>query len=578
MSGHKLMRGQRVAKLAAAIAIAGIPAVVQAHPYPKAANSGSTVHWFADWEVNTNTAPTDFFITPFANDGTVASVKSALQVSANQDRPTGIKITNTPLSSASALSLFDSTYGTSPHAIQPVSYVFCDFEGDDSNDNDQGTIGSNVAKVKQVVQWTNASSAAGRNYVGEFALVPLSGVGFDYSGKGGQDPTRRGAIGYTKADYNNAGVNMANTDLYPGAPDYRNKSTGDWANANIRTGLFIGPIGRMTAVQNVLNTSYNGLNKSVNNADRHTAWNAQPQYHKQIPWVTRFNNFGNNSLNNTVVAGKPFAFKPGLPAGSLTATQTANQMLGRGDFSAMIQHYRMRGAYTVNLFEPGVVGYTKAQMQDDVRAGWYGQTLVPSALDPNAATPTTLSAIAHVNSIYGAPDAKAATMTLNPVIDGTSLAAGIRSENSGSIWSGEYSVNMKKLDILMSNLDTVNHMIRFGTVDAYDVFTLKNANGYVYDEPGQPNLNAPNRQQLIETGMHRLLQFDLVSTRIYNKSTFTGGYKTKSVWLLNQNYLVFGNNAGRGDTGIPEPTTFGMLAAAGSMSLVCRRQRRNKTA
>jgi hypothetical protein len=568
MSGHKLTRGQRTAKLAAAVAVIGAPALLQAHPYPKAANSGSTTHWFADWEVNTNTAPTDFFITPFTNNGTVSSVKSALQVSANQDRPTGIKITNATLSSAAAMSLFNSTFGTSPHTVQPVSYVFCDFESGDSN---HPTLG-NVTKVKEVVKWTNISSEAGRNYVGEFALTPLTSVGFNYTGTGGQDPTRRGSLFYTKTLYNDAGVNMANTDLYPGSPSFRNKSTGDWANGNIRTGLFVGPIGRMTAVQNVLNTSYNGLNKSVQNADRASSVKT-PQYHKQIPWVTRFNNFGNSSLNNTVVAGKPFAFKPGVAAGSLTAAQTANQMLGRGDFSAMIQHYRMRGAYTVNLFEPGVVGYTKAQMQDDVRAGWYGGALNTS--DPNGANSTSRSAIAHVNSIYGASDSKPATMTLNPVIDGTSLSSGIRSENSGTIWSGEYSVNMKKLDILASNLDTVNHMIRFGQVDAYNVFTLKNGSGQVYDDG---NWNASNRSALIEAGMHRLLQFDLVSTKVWSKSNYSGSYQTKQVWLLNCNYLVFQNNAGRGDTGIPEPTTFGMLAAAGSMSLVCRRQRRNKTA
>jgi hypothetical protein len=563
--------------LAAAIAVLSAPALLEASPYPAPANSGTTVHWFADWEVNTNSAPTDFFITPFTTTGNVTAVKAALQVSANQGRPTGVKITNAALSSAAAMSLFNMTYGTNP--VQPVSYVFCDFEGSDSNDNSDDAKKFKLKKVKEIVAWTDATQS-NRNYVGEFGLVPLSGVDTGaHNGTGGYDPTRRGALFYTKSDYTAARVNMANTDLYPGSPNFRNKSTGDWAGNNIRGGLFIGPIGRMTAVQNVLSApaagggagEFKGDIKSVaNNMGKST----QSQYNKQIPWVTRFNNFGNGSLNNTVVAGKPFAFKPGLPAGSLTASQTANQMLGRGDFSAMIQHYRMRGAYTVNLFEPGVVGYTKTQMQDDVRSGWYGGSLNPA--DPNGANATSRSAIAHANMIFGQADSKAATMTLNPVIDGTSLATGIRSENSGTIWSGEYSVNMKKLDILMSNMDqTMGHMIRFGKVDAYEVFTQKNGSGYVYDDGV---LTASNRSQLIESGMHRMLQFDLVSTRVYKKSNFTGGYKTQSVWLLNQNYLVFGNNAGRGDTGIPEPTTFGMLAAAGSMSLVCRRQRRNKTA
>ena len=84
----------------------------------------------------------------------------------------------------------------------------------------------------------------------------------------------------------------------------------------------------------------------------------------------------------------------------------------------------------------------------------------------------------------------------------------------------------------------------------------------------------PSRNALIEAGFHRLLQFDLVTTRVYNNSSFTGTFHTKTVWLLNQNYQVFTNN-NRNDQGIPEPTTFGMLAAAGSMAAVCRRSRKN---
>jgi len=569
MSGHKLTRVQRASKLAAAVAVLSAPALLQASPYPDKLNDGTSTHWFADWDVNTNPAPQDFFVTPFANNATIASVKTQMMQSVAAGRPTGIKINNAALSSAAAASLFNFNFGTAA-TPRTISYVFCDFEGADSNDHTAGTKASNIAKVKQIVQWTDVSTQANRNYVGEFALTPLKYVDTgSHDGKDGYDPTRRGALAYTKTDYDNAKVNMANTDLYPGSPNYRNKSTGDWANTNIRTGLFVGPIGRLTAVQNALNKDYDGLNKSIQNKNGA----GDPQYNKQIPWVTRFNNFGNASLNNTVVAGKPFAFKPGLPAGSLTASQTANQLLGRGDFSALIQHYRMRGAYSVNLFEPGVVGYTKTQMQDDVRSGWYGGTLNPG--DPNGADATSRSAIMHVNNIYAASDSKAATMTLNPVIDGTSLSSGIRSENSGTIWSGEYSVNLKKLDILASNLDTVNHMIRFGKVDAYEVFTQKNGAGEVYNDK---NFFASNRSALIQAGMHRLIQFDLVSVKQWSKSNYSGSYSTKTVWLLNQNYLVFQNNTGRGDTGIPEPTTFGMLAAAGSMSLVCRRQRRNKAA
>src|SRR4051812_8685741 len=111
MSGHKLMRGHRIAKLAAAVVVVGgVPALLEAHPYVQPANSGSTVHWFADWKVNTNPAPTDFFTPPFTTTANVGAVKTALQTSASSGHPTGIKITNAALSSSAAKSLFNSTF------------------------------------------------------------------------------------------------------------------------------------------------------------------------------------------------------------------------------------------------------------------------------------------------------------------------------------------------------------------------------------------------------------------------------------------------------------------------------------
>jgi hypothetical protein len=51
----------------------------------------------------------------------------------------------------------------------------------------------------------------------------------------------------------------------------------------------------------------------------------------------------------------------------------------------------------------------------------------------------------------------------------------------------------------------------------------------------------------------------------------------QTIWLLNSTgeYNVFTNN-NRNEMGIPEPTTFGTLAAAGAVAAICRRQRRNK--
>jgi len=548
---------------AVAVAVLGMAGVVHANgnstPYPQDLNVAPNTHWFASWQENTNPSPQDFFATPYTTNGNIPFVQNQMTLSANAGKPLGIKIEG-PLSDANAAALFNTHFGGQGRAI---SYIFGDLEGGNGS-YDFAAKGGILAGVKQLVnQVRKPGSWSDRAYVGQFGLTPLNGVGFGNK----QDPTRRGPLQYTTSDYQNTGVNMANTDLYPGSPNYRNKSTFDWANANIRTGLFVGPIGRMTAVQDSINRDYNGKIKSTNNA----AGGSINQFDKQIPWVARFNNWGNSSLDSNGTTADGYRFIPGapLPQAGLNGSQTSQQMLGRGDFSAQILHYRLRGAYSINLFEPGVVGYSVAQQEDDARSGWYGGSLNPG--DPNGANAVSRNAVAHANNIFAQPDSQAATLTLNPVVDGTSNASGIRSENSGTIWSGEYSKNLKQLDILASNLDTINHMIKFGTVDAYDVFTLKNGSGYTYD--GASALT-PSRNALIEAGMHRMLQFDLVTTRVYSSSTFTGKFSTKTIWLLNQNYLVFGNNAGRGDTGIPEPTTFGMLAAAGSMAAVCRRQRR----
>jgi hypothetical protein len=528
---------------AAAVAVLGSPTLSLAAPAPAPLNTPPSTYWFADWEEQVAPAPANIFATPHLTNGNIAFTQTQLTGSALAGKPLGV-VVETPISNSTASSIFNTLYSS-----KAVSYVFADME--------QGSTSTQIANVTTLVSQVRGSTQASNAYVGQFHLTPLTGVGFS----SGQDPAARGNLPYSQANYNSTKVNMANTALYPGGGYFRNKSTFDWANANIRTGLFIAPIATMTAVQNKLNSSYNG-----------TSQNLGLTYHKQIPYVTRFNNWGNGSLDTDQNPANGYAFVPGaaLPQAGLSASQTANQMMGRGDFSSQILHYRMRGAYSVHLFEPGAIGYTKLQMQDDARAGWFGTVLNPG--DPNGANATTLAAVQHANAIFGKADRKFATMTLNPTIDGTTTPTGLgRAENSGTIWSGVYSVSDKKLDTLVSNLDQIQHMVKFGNVDAYGVFLVKNASGYTWDDG---SLLAASRNALIEAGMHRLLQFDLVKTRVYSKSNYSGSYSTKTIWLLNQNYLVFGNNTGRGDTGIPEPTTFGMLAAAGSMAVVCRRQRR----
>jgi len=505
---------------------------------PEPLNADPDIHWFGSWDQTTAPGPTDFFATPSSQSG-LSVMATQLVGSAIAGKPLAIKVEGIPMQGAVAGPLFNTQF---PPTNKAISYVFTDFEASNK--------GTNLSNIATTVGQVRGSSVSTNAYVGGFDLAPLTS----------SDPFRRGALTYTKTDYDLVQVNMANTVLYPGSPTYRNTSTGDWGNPNnnIRTGLFVGPIGRMTAVQSALNASYNGANTTA----------VGLPFHKQVPYVARFNNWNNSSLDNDPSPG--FQFHPGRPLGGLTATQTTDQMMGRGDFSAQIMHYRMRGAYSVMLLgegaNSGVEGYSSADAQQDVRDGWYG------ASD---------SRVNHANNIFNQPDNKVATMTLNPIIAVGGAPVSQSTEVNGTIWSGVYSLSLKQLDILASNLDSAGHILKFGTVgtagvDATDVFTIKTANGYTFDQPD----GVGGRSINLEAGFHRLLQFDLVTTRVYKSAADlvanNSNYDTKQIWLVNQNYQVFSNNAGRNDVGIPEPTTFGMLAAAGSMAVICRRNRSKK--
>jgi hypothetical protein len=181
-------------------------------------------------------------------------------------------------------------------------------------------------------------------------------------------------------------------------------------------------------------------------------------------------------------------------------------------------------------------------------------------------------------------DNQYATMTLNPNVVGVGMND--RAEKAETIWSGQYSLtapntasknNQGDMAILASNMDNVDHLIKFGMGDTpYDIYLEKNAAGYTWED----NSDAEgSRNALIKSGMHKMLNFDLVETRVYDSFDLVGSeqkktYALRTVWLLSGSYDVFMNNGGRNDIGIPEPTTFGSLAAAGAIGMVCRRHRR----
>ncbi|MEO6435803.1 MAG: hypothetical protein ABIP55_08580, partial [Tepidisphaeraceae bacterium] len=489
----------------------------------------------------------DFFATPTTYKG-IGLAQTALTGSANIGKPLGLKV-ELARSTADANTRFNTQYGTGTKAI---SYVFAHLKGAGN-----AVTLTNVTNLKNQIRSSPWSKNA---YIGQYGLTPLDPANDRSWRSVVTGPDASSNRNWGKAQFDSAGINMANTSLYAGQGDYRNKSTFDWANSNIRTGLFVRPIMRTTGVQNILNTNYNSSGLATGRTNV-----------KQLPWVSRFNNAGNVSVDTDQNSSNGHKFIPGapLPQAGRSPAQTANQMMGRSDFSVQILHYRIRDAYSVNLFaegasafdgvSSGVIGYSSNMAKQDVREDtWNSRT----------------------NPIFNAADNKPATMTLNPQIDGTADSGGTRSEQTGTIWSGQYSLSLANagsyqgkgaLDILASNLDSTNHLIKFGTVDVYDIFCVRDANGYTYQDPNAAL--TPARNLLIEAGMHRLLQFDLVSTRVYNSSTFTGSVKTQTIWLLNGSYSVFTTN-NRNDVIIGEPTTFGTLAAVGTLAGVCRRQRR----
>ncbi|MGC3957485.1 MAG: hypothetical protein QM813_05835 [Verrucomicrobiota bacterium] len=50
--------------------------------------------------------------------------------------------------------------------------------------------------------------------------------------------------------------------------------------------------------------------------------------------------------------------------------QYANQLMSRGDFKALIAHYRMRGINGYQALDSGVQGYTPTQFAQDAKDGW----------------------------------------------------------------------------------------------------------------------------------------------------------------------------------------------------------------
>jgi hypothetical protein len=456
---------RKVGILAAAIAFVGIGSVSRADDL------------LYDWRAvdNASTPVSGFTPAPFVTDANAASPAILSQLAAQQLATPGkvaIKVASqTGLSPASIATLFNN-----PNF--QINYAFLDIETPNPSASQ-----SNVAVAQAQANAIHAQPKGAGTFVGNFRLFPGTG-----------DTSGGVAPGSTLAEYTSGGlggVNMANEDLYPGSPSYKNPGQvgGSSTAPNIRTALFTLPIERISYVTSEL-----------------------PTGHKHIPYVNRFNNWANGQLQNgTAVPAPGLPSQPAFYAD--VAHGTSGQLLSRGDFSALVAHYRLRGADGVHLLDGGVVGYTQAQFEQDAKDGF---TFAPIA------------------AIFNGGGAKIATLDTVSTVDGVLKD----NEASGVVFSGVYSLSQAggagKLALLVSNMDEVSHNL-----------TIPQKIGTKF-VPGSISMLA---------GQHKLLEFTGSGTQ----------------WQLVNSTVVFADS-NRDGVGVPEPVAMGGVSIF-ALTMLFRRRR-----
>lgn len=496
------------------LAVSGVALTARAQSVPPTG--------FFDYGESTATpANANFTGAPFLDNSTASANNAISVLQANQDakKALAVKIRE-PLTNADALAVFNRF---------KVEYVFADFE-------DSARVGRTRAIADQVLASTQSKAA----YVGNFNFYPNAGADTTFPADLSKSGARSFQFRPTSADYfdsrgrpagsNKAtGNQSANASLYPGAPDFRNPANGNSNAPNIRSALFILPIQRETFATNGL------LNRSVPGAKATTAYNTPFTSYtngaKNIPYVSRFNNWGNAALDSDGNVANGYQFVQNA------ATPSNGQLLSRGDFQAQVLHYRLRGADTVHLFNESngsVVGYSDAQEQSDVQTGW-GAT---SATNGNV-----------VNGIFSRKNYAFANLT-NVIGDGGQQTGDTNprsTEIAGAVWSGVFdrSGNGRRLAVLISNLSNVQKTIDLP--NKIGGFMTARNDGVAIDD------------FFLDPGQHKLLTFALNGNR----------------WRLDTNgiQIVFQDN-NRNGVGIPEPTSLSLLGV-GALGLLARRRRQD---
>lgn len=480
-----MMSYQRTAAFLSAVVGVSCVAAAQPRPEQRAPSVG-----FFDWDTRGYPASANFTASPFLSDNPadVSNVRTQLMTAQSQGRALAVKII-APLQSQAAKNVFNDF---------AVQYVFGDFE-------DAQAVGRTRAIADLVLNSTRSQNA----FVGNFNFYPQAG----------NDPTRPGAVNTIAKSFDDKPQNfsypdsrgrtssrtgrlMSNESLYPGSPDFRNPAQGNSNAPNIRSALFTLPIIRAGFAQQNL-----------------------PAGDQHIPWVSRFNNWGNNALDSDGNPANGYQFVQN------NANPANGQLPSRGDFSAQVLHYRLRGANSVNLFEAdvsSVVGYSREEARSDVRSGWSNGVAVNQIFARNNFAFANLGA------------------TVNRVGDDAD-GVPVNSESTGVVYSGVYdrafTNGARVLAVLISNLSNSQREV-----------DLPNNIGGAMTFSGVPG---KDDDYLVPAGAHRYLTFEFSSAR--------------NRWQLSHNSLRF-TDQNRNGVGIPEPTVVGLLGV-GALGLLARRRR-----
>jgi hypothetical protein len=459
---------------------------------------------FFDW-FTTNQA--NYVPSPFLSDSSAGGVNAFLQ-----SMPAGairaVKIEG-PISTATSNLIFNN-----PN--YHVSYVLGDFE--------QGA--STPPKLKQLsdqIHFIDGNLNKGfktqsfNAFIGNFGFQQLPDdqtLPPKYKNK---EKNNHSYAAWSENDYFKAGLSMSMPEQYSGSASYKNPAAGDSNAPNIRSAMFVLPALRLsqTAVQQDAGTQI-------------------------VPYIARFNNWNNLALDTNRDASDGYRFVPGqaIPAASglpaVPAAKTADQMLSRRDFATDVLHYRLRGANSFVLFEPGVEGYLKDQQRSDARTGWTES---------------------HVDDIFQNSDATLLlgkdtdyahhTNALDPNGDITIDGHQESDEQAGAMFSGVYSLTAKKMDVLLSNMDGTDHDLGIpDLIGGYAVHTTTFS---------------------LDGGSHLLVEYQLTTSGV-NK-----GWSTTSQTVP---FLSLPN--GRNEIGIPEPTSLTALAIFGMLGFTPRRRKSSK--